>query len=628
MAFVGLRTTARWLPLAWAQAFGGLLGLVAYGLLGRYRSLTWKHLAEAFGPPLSVIPRHRIARRTFLNLGKTTMEWFVINRLSPARIRRLVEIHGLSHLHQALGRGRGVIALSAHFGNWELLAMALASLGFQGGVLARRLRYPEYQDFLWTMRRRKGVASFYRGSVKDVAELLRNNQLIGMMPDQDIDSLEGVFVEFFDRPAYTPVGPAALALITGAPIIPCFIIRADRRFRIMIEEPIAISRTGDRAQDLVAITQAWSQAVESYIRRYPDHSVWVHRRWQTQPSAVHPGPPGTLAGAGSPQHAAQSDQKEAPRFQHPQPALLPLLVSGFWILVSGLGGCAKSAPKAGETQESASSEGASQQMGSFTMVGYAADGSKRWELEGQGASLEQTIVTVRQPRGVGYDPAIGGTGPPRTAALRASLAQVEQTSRRVRLEHDVTIHTSDGLWLTSPTMYWLPDKNELVTDDAVRIESAHLLLRGREATGHSQLKQAVILHDVELVLNPTTHPPAEMSEGRAGESPGQGSQHVTITCDGPLSFDYERNIATFEQHVHVRDAQGDLYSDTLIAYVDQTTRTITYAEAIGNVRIVQGPHTATSERAVYEPAQGKVTLLGSPSLLVYQKSADADFLKR
>ena len=286
IAFLGLRAAVRPLPLPVAQVLGRLVGYAAYALLGRYRRLTWAHLREAFGPRLSETIQRRIAQRVFVNLGKTALEWFVIERLSPARIRRLVEVQGLSHLRRSLAQGRGVLAVSAHFGNWELLAIALASLGFEGGVLARRLRYPEYERFLRTLRARKGVATYARGSLKDVAGVLRTNQIIGMMPDQDLDSLEGVFVEFFDRPAYTPVGPAALALMTGAPIIPCFIIRIGRRFRVVMEEPIPIPRSEDRARALVEITQAWSRVVESYIRGYPDHWVWMHRRWKTQPHEV------------------------------------------------------------------------------------------------------------------------------------------------------------------------------------------------------------------------------------------------------------------------------------------------------------------------------------------------------
>ena len=605
MAFLILRTTARWLPLPVAQALGGWCGLIAYGLLARERALTWAHLRRAFGPRLSDTTCHYIARRVFVSLGKTSAEWFVLERLSPARIRRLVDVHGLAHLRQALAKGRGVIALSGHFGNWEFLSVALASLGFEGGVLARRLRYPEYERFLWTMRRRLGVATYARGSVKEVAQVLRANHIIGVVPDQDVDSLDGVFVDFFEQPAYTPVGPAALALMTGSPILPCFCVRDGRRFRVVIEGPIAITRTEDRTRDLVEITQAWSRVVESYIRSHPDQWAWVHRRWKTQPETA----------IRNPQSAISPQQQRAASAPRLQPVLSCVLVAGCWLLMATLVGCAKpaaptvQAPAAGETQEAASPDAASQQMDSFTLSGYAPDGTKRWELVGTGASVEGAVVTIRKPNGVGFSPE-------RTAYLTASLAQVEQTSRRARLEHEVTIHTSEGLWLTSQTMYWLPDQDEMVTDQAMRLETDHMLLRGRGATGYSELKRAIIQRDVELVLNPSSE------ETPGGEPPS----HVQITCDGPLSFDYERNIAIFEHNVHVVDRQGDLYSDKLIAYLDRASRTITYAEALGHVRIVQGANIATGERAVYEPARAKVTLLGAPSLLVYPDEGETPAL--
>ena len=306
----------------------------------------------------------------------------------------------------------------------------------------------------------------------------------------------------------------------------------------------------------------------------------------------------------------------------PQPSLRNrvLVVTLGMLLVLVTEGAASSAPRqasrgvaqpgtVGQDEKAASqtAEGSpTQHMDSFTMVGYNPDGTKRWDLTGSGATMEGELVTVLHPDAIGYDHTPVSRGSlSQTAYLTASLAQVNQTTRQVRLEHEVTIHTSDGMWLTSPLMYWLPDREELLTDQPVRLEGEHMLLRGRGATGRTQLKLAVFLHDIELVLNPTTD-----------ERPGEVS-HVTITCDGPLAFDYERNIATFEQNVHIVDRQGELFSDKLIAYLDQTSRTISYAEAIGQVRIVQGTNTARGERAIYEPAKNKVTLLGSPSLVVY-----------
>ena len=612
VGFLGVRAIVRWLPLPVAQALGRLVGALAYALARRYRGLTWTNLRQAFGPAMSDRIRHRIARRVFVNLGKNLMEWLVLDRLSPAQIQRLVEIQGINHLRRALARGKGVIALSAHFGNWELLPMALAAHGFQGGVLARPLRYPEYQAFLWGMRQRKGVRTFARGSLKDVAAVLRANQIVGMMPDQDMDSLEGVFVDFFDRPAYTPVGPAALALLTGAAILPCFILRDGRRFRVVIEEPIPIPHRGDRTREVQDITQAWSRVVESYLRRSPDHWVWMHQRWKTQP---------TQATRNKQQATSESEKAyrhaPAPKI-HPQPALTSMLCAVCCVLCAALWGCAKSGPPSSTPAVASSSESTvAQEMDSFTVVGYAPDGAKRWELVGTGASLDGTIVTIQRPDAIGYDPQ-------RKVYLTASVAQVEQTSRRIRLEHDVTIHTEDGLWLSSPMLYWLPDREELASEHPVRLETERMLLYGRGMAGHTKLNRVVVERDIELVLNQTSDPSAsprpEEGSGAAQASEPHGASHVTITCDGPLSFDYDHHIAVFERNVHVKDRQGDLYSDKLVAYISQTTRTIRYAEATGRVRIVQGGHLARSSRAVYEPAHSIVTLLGAPSLVIARES--------
>ncbi|MBI2105133.1 MAG: LPS export ABC transporter periplasmic protein LptC [Candidatus Omnitrophica bacterium] len=600
LGFQGLRGAAQWLPLGAAQGLGRGLGLAAYGLLGVQRRLALRHLEGAFGPALTPAQRRRVARGVFRNLGQNAMEWLALPRRSPERLQRLITADGVEHLRAALAQGRGVIGITAHFGNWELIPFYFASLGFEGGVLARRLRYPEYESFLVEMRQARGVRTYARGSLRDVAALLRANQIVGMLPDQDVDSLEGIFVEFFGRAAYTPIGPAALSIMTGAPIIPCFLIREGGprhlwwrggRFHLVVEPPLTAPQGADRPQAMAALTRAWSQVVESYIRRYPDHWVWMHRRWKTQPAeGVAGGEPARASGV--------------------QPVLAVCLTALSLALMGVLHGCGRPAKPAAAPAESPQAD-ADQHMSAFTMTGYEPDGSKRWVLHGRGASAEGAAVTILQPDAVGYDPE-------RTAYLTASAAQVNQTNRRIRMEHDVVLHTSDGLWLTTPLLHWLPDQNEMATDSPVRIETDHMLIRGRGLVGHSQLKRATIARDIELVLNPSDHE-AGPAASLAG---GDARRQVLITCDGPLTFDYEQDIATFEQNVHVQDPNGDLYSDRLIAYLDRKTHTIRYAEAIGQVRIQQQQNTAESERAVYEPAIGKITLVGRPSLLLHPSEED------
>ncbi len=599
LGFQGLRALIQRLPLEAARGIGRGLGAAAYAVLGAQRRLTLEHLRFAFGQQWSDAQRRLVARGVFWNLGQTAMEWLRLPVLSNTQLQQLITCEGLDHLRQALAGGNGAIVMTAHFGNWELISPYFRTLGFEGGVLARRLRYPEYESFLIDLRGSRGIHTFARGSLKDVAKVLRANQIVGMLSDQDMDSLEGIFVNFFGHPTYTPIGPAALSLMTGAPIIPCFIIREGGRFRLRIEPPLRAPQGMDRSQAMAALTQAWSDVIEAYIRRYPDHWVWMHRRWKTQPKPAHRTEPTA--------DSAQQAQQNMMEGRGPQLALS--LCAVCCALCAAFVGCAKSGGKPqGKAPAVAAvpDPNAAQQMSGFILTGYEPDGTKRWVLNGKGASVDGHIVSILHPDAVGNEPG-------RTAFLTASAAQINQDNRHVRMEHEVTIHTSDGLWLTSPILHWLPDRNEVATDQAVRIETDHMLVRGYEAEGLTQLKHAKILRDIEMVLNPSDH-----------DRPNGGSKQVTITCDGPLSFDYEHNVATFEENVHVKDPNGDLYSDKLVAYLDPKAHTIRYAEAMGRVRIHQNQNTALSERAVYEPAAGKITLIGKPSLLVYPSQGNKE----
>jgi LPS export ABC transporter protein LptC len=386
--------------------------------------------------------------------------------------------------------------------------------------------------------------------------------------------------------------------MSGAPIIPCFMIRQGARFRLVFEPPVAKPQAQNRTEAVARLTQDWSRVVEAYIRRYPDQWVWMHRRWKTRPKSVE----GSELGAGG-EHA-----RPEPRTPDPEPRIQAMaaifLATCILSLATLLIGCGPRKSTSGSPTGVTPDPNADQRMTEFTLAGYEPDGSKKWELVGEGASVDNDIVTIHKPNGVGREPG-------RTAYLTADAAQMRQKDRHVRLEHNVVVHTSDGLWLSTPLLHWIPDQNQVATESPVRLETGQMLLRGRGARGLTQLKQATIFKDVELILNP-------------GDSqlPGGSRKHVRITCDGPLSFDYDNEIATFENNVHIEDPGGDLHSDKLVAYLDGTTHTIRYAEAVGRVRIIQNQNTASGERAVYEPNAGTFSLVGQPSLLIYPDGQD------
>lgn len=271
------------LPLPVCRAIGAWAGSVAYRILGPYRRIAVGNLTAVFGREKTPAEIDAIARRVFENQGRNAAEFFSFPKINARNIDRLVTARGMEHIRDGYRRGKGVIILTAHFGNWELLSAYLRIKDYPGVAIGKRIYFPKYDAFLNRLRKLHDVNVIYRDrSPKAMLQVLRSNRILGILADQDVDSVEGVYVDFFGRPAYTPVGPAALAMLTGAAVIPTFIIREGGRHVFIAEPRLEMVDTGDRKADLITNTQKWSSVVESYIRRYPDHWVWMHRRWKTQ----------------------------------------------------------------------------------------------------------------------------------------------------------------------------------------------------------------------------------------------------------------------------------------------------------------------------------------------------------
>ena len=116
-------------------------------------------------------------------------------------------------------------------------------------------------------------------------DVLKSNGVLGIVPDQDVDSVDGVFVDFFGKRTYTPAGPVIMALLTAAPVVQSFVVRKNGKLHLYIEGPFYFNKTHDRKADIVRYTQEWSKTLERYIRKYPSNWVWMHKRWKTQPKA-------------------------------------------------------------------------------------------------------------------------------------------------------------------------------------------------------------------------------------------------------------------------------------------------------------------------------------------------------
>lgn len=271
------------IPLRVGLKIASLFGDAAFLVLAKYRNKAIDNLKNSF-PEKTDKEIRIIAREVFRNLCKNAFELVNFPRINEKNLSDFVDIKNLDIIDQALAKGKGALVITGHFGNWELLALAIRLKGYPGAVIGRRIYFHKYDEYLNDLRRAGDVNIIYRDdSPKKILKMLKENKVIGILADQDVDSVDGVFVDFFGRKAYTPAGPAILARASGAPLIPAFIIRGNGlRHALVIEKPLELVDTGDKEKDTVTNTEMWSRTVESYIKMYPEQWVWMHERWKTR----------------------------------------------------------------------------------------------------------------------------------------------------------------------------------------------------------------------------------------------------------------------------------------------------------------------------------------------------------
>jgi KDO2-lipid IV(A) lauroyltransferase len=272
-----------YLPLRLGQWVGARLGDLGWLLLRGRRAVALDNLARALGAETTPAERARIGRDSFRNLGMNAVEACVFYFRPPQRLLSRVEVRGEANLVAAAALGRGLLGLTAHLGNWELLAAATTLTPIRLSAVYRPLDDPTLDRILERFRSRVGVELIgKRNAIADIRDALRRGRMVGVLLDQNASRRESVFAPFFGVPASTSKGLALIALRTGAPVIPSFIYRAaDGRHVAEFGPALPVPPDGD----LVAYTQTFNEAIEAAIRRHPGQWFWLHRRWKTRPPA-------------------------------------------------------------------------------------------------------------------------------------------------------------------------------------------------------------------------------------------------------------------------------------------------------------------------------------------------------
>lgn len=262
-----------------------LLGRAAYVLVARHRNAAIQNLTLAFGPAKSEKEIHEIARLVFENLAQTCADILLFPKIDLHWLERFVETGDtLEICRKLLAEGKGMILVTSHIGNWELFAAVFTLNGFPGKPVVRRVRYKPFNQWIEKFRRSVKVEVIYRSEYpKEIIQLLRKGEIVGMLPDQDISSLKGIFVNFFGKPAYTSITPVRLALQTSAPIVTSFLIRLPKdRYQLVLGDIVRPTIKTTREAAILEYTQQWMKSCEEVIRRYPEQWVWMHNRWKTK----------------------------------------------------------------------------------------------------------------------------------------------------------------------------------------------------------------------------------------------------------------------------------------------------------------------------------------------------------
>ncbi len=253
-------------------------------LFPRTKRYIFTNLEIVFGQSLPTRERRAMARRVVRNLMNIpVMSLYYVHPRNLPKVLDDVTFVGLEHLEGALEKGRGIIGLGAHVGNFILMSMAFAGAGLPFVIVTKdppetalKVRYQRWKKaagLTWIDFNNRAAAT------KEILRALKDNHIVHLISDER--NRDGIIVPFFGRDALTAAGPAVLSLRTGSPIVPIFMYEHARfRHTIQISPPLMVERTGNHQRDIYLLTEKANEAIEDFIRNHPDQWAWMNHRWK------------------------------------------------------------------------------------------------------------------------------------------------------------------------------------------------------------------------------------------------------------------------------------------------------------------------------------------------------------
>ncbi|CAN5514828.1 lysophospholipid acyltransferase family protein [soil metagenome] len=294
LQYIALRLVSMWMhiwPIELNLAFARVLGDFMYLFDKRHRDRAMGNLRRSF-PEMPEKQRQEMARQSMHQLLMLFVEVLFTTRLVRIdTIAKVIELDNFAEvLRLLMKRDRGLIMLTGHYGNWEVLGYALATLGFETTSVARPLDNPYVNHYLLGVRERMGQRIIAKkGATEEVTTVLEQKGIVGFIADQNAGP-KGVFVDFFGRKASTYKSIALLAMQYEVPVVVGYAqrLRDSFRFRMAAQDIIRPEDWKDQPDPMRYITQRYSKAIEDFVRKDPGQYLWVHRRWKSRPKGEAP----------------------------------------------------------------------------------------------------------------------------------------------------------------------------------------------------------------------------------------------------------------------------------------------------------------------------------------------------
>jgi len=274
---------ARILPFKLVQRLGKLFGIFAFNFIPYRKKVALENLRKSF-PEKSDKEIKKILKSAYVNLGITLFEFMKFTDLKISDLDGFVKFENFGVVAKALEKGKGLILMSGHFGNWELSAIATGiKIGKPLNVIVKKQRNKFVDGEInkwrcWFGNKVIPMEKAFRESLR----ILSEGGIVALLADQSAPK-EGLYVNFLGRPASTFAGPAIMSIRTGAPIVMGFAIREGNYGYRIVFEKIDFIPSENEDEDIIKLTQLHTSMLEKYIRLYPDHWLWFHRRWKHQP---------------------------------------------------------------------------------------------------------------------------------------------------------------------------------------------------------------------------------------------------------------------------------------------------------------------------------------------------------